>query len=132
MVVLSVQNVTKAFVMNTVLSQVNLTLQQGERMGLVGVNGSGKSTLFKIIAGEIAPDEGSVTLLRGTRVGLLTQQADIREGGTVIEELSRVFDPLKKLEEKLRALEIAIAEHHEDEQTLEQMSREYARLTERF
>ncbi|MEG0985779.1 MAG: ABC-F family ATP-binding cassette domain-containing protein [Clostridia bacterium] len=132
MVVLSVQNVTKAFVMNTVLSQVNLTLQQGERMGLVGVNGSGKSTLFKIIAGEIAPDEGSVTLLRGTRVGLLTQQADIREGGTVIEELSRVFDPLKKLEEKLRALEISIAEHHEDEQTLEQMSREYARLTERF
>ena len=132
MVIASLQNVSKSFVMNQVLKEVNLTLQQGSRMGLVGVNGSGKSTLLKILAGQMQPDEGTVSVLRGATVGLLSQQADITSQGTVLEELSRVFDPLKALEAKLRHLEEQIAQCHQDPQALDALNREYARLSERF
>ena len=78
MILLTLQNVTKSFAMNTVLKDVNLTLQAGSRMGLVGVNGSGKSTLFRLISGVMEPDEGTISLVKGTRVGVLTQDADIQ------------------------------------------------------
>ena len=132
MVLLSLQNVNKSFVMNTVLKDVNLTLHTGQRMGIVGVNGSGKSTLFKLISGEMQPDSGTVSLVRGTRVGMLTQHADIGSDLTVVEELSRVFEPVQEMERKLRRLEAEIAEKHEDPEALDQLSRDYSRLMDRF
>ena len=71
MILMTVQGVSKSFGMNCVLKDISLTLQQGARMGLIGVNGSGKSTLFRLIAGQMEPDEGSISLMRGTRVGML-------------------------------------------------------------
>ncbi len=132
MVLLSLQGIGKSFVMNRVLSDVDLTVKQGQRMGLVGVNGSGKSTLFKIISGEMKPDEGSLSMMKGTKVGLLAQQADILDDFTVWEELARVFDPLKQQEARLRDLEHQMAESHDDEELFSRLSNEYARLTERF
>ncbi|MDO4740836.1 MAG: ABC-F family ATP-binding cassette domain-containing protein [Eubacteriales bacterium] len=132
MILLTLSGVGKAFVMHRVLDDVNLTVQQGSRMGLVGTNGSGKSTLFQIIAGLMQPDEGSVSMLKGTRVGLLTQQADIESDLTVTEELSRVFDPLKAMEKRLRALEEEIASSHADPQRFADLSAEYDRLLNRF
>ncbi len=132
MILLSIQNVTKAFVMNTVLRDVSLTLQVGERMGLVGVNGSGKSTLFRLISGDMQPDEGSISLMRGTRVGMLTQDADISSDLTVQEELERVFEPVREMERRLRALEAEMAEKHEDPAEFERLSRDYSRLMDRF
>ncbi|MBQ8506150.1 MAG: ABC-F family ATP-binding cassette domain-containing protein, partial [Clostridia bacterium] len=104
MILLSIQNVTKSFAMNTVLKDINLTLQAGSRMGLVGANGTGKSTLFRLISGAMEPDEGTINIVKGARVGLLTQEADIQSDLTVQQELERVFDPLKEMEQKLRAL----------------------------
>ena len=132
MVLLTLQDVCKAFGLNVILKDINLTLKEGQRLGLVGVNGSGKSTLMKIITGDMAPDSGTVSLLRGTRVGLLTQQADITSELTVVEELSRVFEPLQRMEEKLRDLERQMAENHENADLLESLSSEYTRLTDRF
>lgn len=132
MLALSLQGVSKSFVMNRVLDGVDLTLEEGSRTGLVGVNGSGKSTLLKIIAGELAPDEGTVSIPKGTSVGLLTQHSDITEEGTVLQELSRVFDPLKSLEKRLRKLEREMGSHHKDPLRLAALNREYARITERF
>jgi ATP-binding cassette subfamily F protein 3 len=132
MLALSLQGVSKSFVMNRVLDGVDLTLEEGSRTGLVGVNGSGKSTLLKIIAGELAPDEGTVSIPKGTTVGLLTQHSDITEEGTVLQELSRVFDPLKSLEKRLRKLEREMGSHHTDPLRLAALNREYARITERF
>lgn len=132
MVLLTLQDVCKAFGLNVILKDINLTLKEGQRLGLVGVNGSGKSTLMKIITGDMAPDSGTVSLLRGTRVGLLTQQADITSELTVVEELSRVFEPLRRMEEKLRDLERQMAENHENAALLESLSSEYTRLTDRF
>ncbi len=137
MVLLSMQNVTKSFGLNVIFKNVNLTLKEGQKMGLVGVNGSGKSTLLKLITGELHPDApnpepGTISLMRGATVGLLTQFADIDSDLTVVEELSRVFDPLKQMEQRLRELEAEMSENHSDEAAFDRLSREYARLTERF
>ena len=65
MIILALQDVKKSFGTHEVLKSVSFTLQEGERMGMVGVNGSGKSTLMKIIAGLETADDGSVN--RGRR-----------------------------------------------------------------
>ena len=132
MILMTVQGVSKSFGMKSVLKDISLTLQQGARMGLIGVNGSGKSTLFRLIAGQMEPDEGTISLMRGTRVGMLTQEADIQSDLTVREELSRVFESVREMERRLRALEEEMAQKHEDEAELDRLSREYARLTDRF
>ncbi len=132
MIILSIQNLVKSFGVNVVLKDVNLTLQQGDRMGLVGVNGSGKSTLMKIIAGLDAPDGGQVSLSRGLRVGYLAQQGMTTPGNTVWSELEQVFEPVFRMEERLRALEHEMADAHDDAAAFERLSREYDRLTSAF
>ena len=74
MIILSLQEVKKSFGTHEVLKRVSFTLQERDRMGLVGVNGSGKSTLMKIIAGLETADEGTVSMQKGLRNGYLAQQ----------------------------------------------------------
>ena len=132
MVLLTLQDVSKSFGLNCILSGVNLTLKEGARMGLVGVNGSGKSTLMKLISGSMQPDTGTVSLMKGAQVGLLTQQADIDSDLNVWDELARVFEPLQRMEERLREMEHEMAEKHADPEAMARLSEDYARLTERF
>ena len=132
MILLTLQNVSKSFAMNTVLKDVNLTLQAGSRMGLVGVNGSGKSTLFKLISGAMEPDEGTISLVKGARVGVLTQDADIQSDLTIQQELERVFEPVREMERRLRDMEAEMAEKHDDPASFDQLSRAYSRLMDRF
>ena len=132
MILLTVNHVSKAFVTRSVLEDASLVLQTGQRMGVVGVNGSGKSTLFRMIAGELEPDAGSITLLKGARVGMLTQQADITSDYTVQEELERVFEPVRRMEARLREMEEQMAALHHDAEAFAQLSRDYSRLMDRF
>lgn len=132
MILLTLQNVTKSFAMNTVLKDINLTLQAGSRMGLVGVNGCGKSTLFKLISGAMEPDEGTISLSKGARVGVLTQDADIQSDLTIQQELERVFEPVREMERKLRQMESEMAEKHDDPAAFDQLSHAYSRLMDRF
>ena len=74
MIILALQDVKKSFGTHEVLKSVSFTLQDGERMGLVGVNGSGKSTIMKIIAGLETADSGTVSMQKGLRIGYLSQQ----------------------------------------------------------
>lgn len=64
MIILSAQHIAKSFGVNAVLRDVSLTVQQGDRIGLVGVNGCGKSTLMRILAGLDAQDGGEISLVR--------------------------------------------------------------------
>ena len=132
MILLTLQNLTKSFAMNTVLKDINLTLQAGSRMGLVGVNGCGKSTLFKLISGAMEPDEGTISLSKGARVGVLTQDADIQSDLTIQQELERVFEPVREMERKLRQMEAEMAEKHDDPAAFDQLSHAYSRLMDRF
>ena len=132
MIVLSAQNVAKSFGINTVLKDVSFTLQQGDRMGLVGVNGCGKSTLMKIIAGLDAPDSGEISMVRGTRVGYLAQQDMVTHGASIWAELEKVYEPVFEMEKRLRVLEKEMEHAHENPSSFSQLSSEYDRLTRRF
>jgi ATP-binding cassette subfamily F protein 3 len=101
-------------------------------MGLVGVNGSGKSTLFRLISGALEPDEGSISMVKGTRVGVLTQDADIQSDLTIQQEMERVFEPVREMERKMRNMEAEMAEKHDDPVAFNQISEAYARLVNRF
>ena len=132
MILLTLQDVSKAFGVNVILKDVRLSLQSGSRLGLVGVNGSGKSTLLKIISGAMEPDSGTVSLARGTRVGVLTQDADITSDLTIQQELERVFEPVREMERRLRAMEAEMAAVHDDPEAFAALSQAYSRLTDRF
>ena len=132
MILLSLQNIRKSFGTNEVLKGASLTLQNGERMGLVGVNGSGKSTLMKIIAGLETADSGSVTMQKGLRLGYLAQQGEVDPQRTVLEELESVFEPVVRMEEQLRETERRMAESAGDETMLRRLGSEYDRLTRDF
>jgi ATP-binding cassette subfamily F protein 3 len=73
---LTIAGLSKAFGGRVLFDDVSLTLQSGERVGLVGPNGVGKSTLLKIILGHESPDAGEVTFIRGTRFGYLPQESE--------------------------------------------------------
>ena len=132
MIILSAQNIAKAFGVNTVLRDVSLTVQQGDRIGLVGVNGCGKSTLMRILAGLDPQDSGEISLVRGTRVGYLAQQNMVTSGETVWNELQKVYEPVFVMEKKLRELEDEMAHAHTDEQRFARLSSDYDRLIQRF
>ena len=132
MILLALQEIRKSFGTNEVLKEVSFTLQDGERMGLVGVNGSGKSTLMKIIAGLESADGGTMTMQKGLRLGYLAQQGEVSQTGTVLEELEHVFDPVVAMEQRLRALEGEMAEQGHDPDMLRRLGSEYDRLTRDF
>ncbi len=132
MIILSVQNVAKSFGINAVLRDVSLTIQQGERIGLVGVNGCGKSTLMRIIAGLDSQDSGEIALVRGTRIGYLAQQNMVTSGESIWNELKSVYEPVFAMEKRLRELENEMAHAHTDEQHFAHLSADYDRLMQRF
>jgi ATP-binding cassette subfamily F protein uup len=94
-------NVSLAFGNRTVFEDLTLTLEEHERVGLIGVNGSGKSTLMKVLAGVQKPDSGELQLQRGKQVIYLPQEPIFPEGATIESELSTALAPLQK----------ALAEH---------------------
>ena len=132
MIILALQEVKKSFGTHEVLKNVSFTLQEADRMGLVGVNGCGKSTLMKIIAGEETADGGSVNIQKGLRIGYLAQQGELSGKETVQEVLEKVFDPVVRMEEEMRALELEMAEHGGDPETLRRLGGRYDALTRAF
>ena len=132
MILLSLQGVQKSFGTNEVLRNASLVLQDGQRMGLVGVNGCGKSTLMKIIAGVESSDGGTITMQKGLRLGYLAQQGTVGEGRTVLEELESVFEPVVRMEQQLRDLETQMAECADDMARLGRLGNQYDQLTQEF
>ena len=132
MIILAVQDMKKSFGTHEVLKNVSFTLQEQERMGLVGVNGSGKSTLMKIIAGIETADSGTVSIQKGLQIGYLAQQGEFRDGETVRESLESVFEPLVRMEAEMRELEQQMAEHGDDPEVLRRLGGKYDALTHEF
>ncbi len=132
MILLSLQGVQKSFGTNEVLRDASFVLQEGQRMGLVGVNGCGKSTLMKIIAGVESLDGGTITMQKGLRLGYLAQQGEVAEGRTVLEELESVFDPVVEMEKQLRRMEEQMAECGDDMTRLSRLGSQYDALTLEF
>ncbi len=103
--ILSVNNIDKTFIDNHVLKNVSFHLNEYEKTALVGINGSGKTTLLRIIMGELAPDDGMVTLSKGATVGYLPQNAIIDSDNSIYEEVIQVKQDLLNDEQSLRDME---------------------------
>ncbi|MBQ3705501.1 MAG: ATP-binding cassette domain-containing protein [Clostridia bacterium] len=132
MIILSLQGIQKSFGTHEVLRNATLTLQDGERMGLVGVNGSGKSTLMKIIAGQETPDAGILSIQKGLKLGYLAQQGELSGEETVLRVLESVFDHIVALEQEMRETEEAMGAAAGDPELLRRLGQKYDSLTRAF
>jgi ATP-binding cassette subfamily F protein uup len=93
MALLSLRDVSLAFGGPRLLDRVNLSIERGERVCLLGRNGEGKSTLLRLIPGELEPDEGEVIRQQGLRIGRLPQEVPECQGGSVAEEVKQDGSP---------------------------------------
>ncbi len=98
-----------AYGSRTIFEGLTLTLEEGERVGLVGVNGSGKSSLMRMLARAAAPDRGEVQLRRGALVTYLPQEPSFPEGATVASELEVARAPLRAALERHAELSVLLA-----------------------
>ena len=103
--ILSCQNICKAFAENHVLANISFHIEDNEKAAIVGINGAGKTTLLRIIVGEMAPDDGLVTFAKDKTFGYLAQNAAVTSGHTIYTELLSVKQELIDLEEQLRDCE---------------------------
>ena len=97
MALLSMRDVSIGFGGSLVLEGINLQIERGERLGLLGRNGVGKSTLLKIIAGDLQPDEGTVVRQQGLRVAYLVQEVPQGLQGTVYEVVGSGLEALSPI-----------------------------------
>lgn len=98
------ENAAFSYGENLIFSDVAFTINEGERIGLIGGNGAGKTTLLRLISGEYTPDSGSVILKNGIRMGFLEQNGGYESGSTVYEEMRRIFSEELAAVEKLTVL----------------------------
>ncbi|MER2007204.1 MAG: ABC-F family ATP-binding cassette domain-containing protein [Psychrobacillus sp.] len=110
MIVLQVNQVTKSFNGEDILTNVKLEVQDRDRVALVGRNGAGKSTLLKIIAGEMSYDSGDIIMPKNIRLGYLEQHAGLESKLTIWEEMKSIFSHLIDSEKELRSLEAQMAD----------------------
>ncbi len=129
MTLLHAKELRLTFGSRAVFDGLTLTLEEGERVGLVGVNGSGKSSLMRILAREAEPDRGEVQLRRGASVTYLPQEPWFPEGATVASELSAARAPLREAIEAHAALSARLA--HAGEAEHEPILAELAALSDR-
>ena len=124
----SLTNINKFYNGNQLLKNVSLTIDESDKIGLVGNNGCGKSTLLKILTGSVDPDrftekDGIVSFAAKTTVGYLEQMGGLDSESTVIAEMRSVFEPIHKAIERLREIELEI------EMGDDSAADEYQRLT---
>lgn len=104
MLLLSLNNITMSFADRTLFSDAAFEVYDGEKIGFVGVNGSGKTTLFKILNGELSPDDGSVHIAGGVKIGFMEQFACRNSEKTLYDEALTVFAALEDMELELEEL----------------------------
>lgn len=107
MIVVSTSDLSLSFGQTSVLSGVTFGINEGTRVGVIGVNGAGKTTLFRLITGEYTPDTGSVFIARGKSVGMLAQNTDLSSLGetTVLDYMISAFPELLSMESDIRRCE---------------------------
>ncbi len=105
----SLNNINKFFNGNQILKNISLTIDENDRIGLVGNNGCGKSTLLKILTGNLEAEKDSViSIASKTTIGYLEQMGGLNSENTVIEEMRKVFEPINRAIERLREIELEI------------------------
>jgi len=104
------ENISKQNGKQIVFIEASAALQKGEKIGLVGPNGAGKTTLFRLITGEESPDEGQVSIDRGTTIGYFSQDVGEMAGMSVVSAVMDGAGPVSSVAAELAALEAAMAD----------------------
>jgi len=134
MILLQAEQIQKAYGIDIILQDINLQIQTGERIGLVGVNGAGKSTLMKILAGQLSYDSGTIRKPKEVMLGYLAQNGGLESERTIREEMLSVFTHLQAEEQELRKLEERMGDPEvlADAKRYEQILEDYSRRSESF
>src|SRR3954453_9720512 len=130
MAIASLVNVEKHFGKKVLFEKLDLSIFEGERVGFIGANGAGKSTLFKMLTGEVQPDQGTVAISKSTKVGYLVQNPKFDMTNTVIDEAELGFAQLHDLAHRMRDLEHKMAETQGD--ALEKVLEKYQNVQHEF
>lgn len=112
MIILSTSALTLSFGGRTVLSDISFAVNEGDRLGIIGVNGAGKTSLFRLITGEYKPEGGAVFIARGKTVGLLSQttaEESLRGQETLLSHMVNAFPELLEAEREIARLEAELA-----------------------
>ena len=128
--ILSCQNISKAFNENKVLENVSFHIEDYEKAAIVGINGAGKTTLLRIVVGEMLPDSGSVTLSKDKSLGYLAQNGAVDTANSIYDELLSVKQELIDIERRIRECEAAM--QTENGAGLDDLMRQYSNLTHAF
>lgn len=128
--ILSCQNISKAFVEEPVLCNVSFHIEDYDKAAIVGINGAGKTTLLRIIVGELSADEGIVTLSKGKTLGYLAQNQNVDSENTIYDELLSVKADIIAMEQKIREMELSMKQVTGSE--LDVLMDSYTRLTHSF
>ncbi|WP_270206720.1 ABC-F family ATP-binding cassette domain-containing protein [Streptococcus anginosus] len=130
MIILQANKIERSFAGELLFDNINLQVDERDRIALVGKNGAGKSTLLKILVGEEAPSTGEVNKKRDMSLSYLAQDSRFESVNTIYDEMLHVFDDLRQQEQRLRQMELSMGDLTGTD--LEKLMTDYDRLSEDF
>lgn len=134
MIILSCNDVSKAYVVDNIIENISFTVNDNEKVGLIGLNGAGKTTLFNILTENLEPDKGELFKAKGKKLGYLKQNTNIESNKSIMDEMLTIFDTVIKLEEELHSLSHKISRFTENsnQDELQSLMDYYAKMSEKF
>ena len=130
MIILQANKIERSFAGEVLFDNINLQVDERDRIALVGKNGAGKSTLLKILVGEEEPTSGEINKKKDISLSYLAQDSRFESENTIYDEMLHVFDDLRRTEKQLRLMELEMGEKSGDD--LNKLMSDYDRLSENF
>ena len=130
MIILQANKIERSFAGEVLFDNINLQVDERERIALVGKNGAGKSTLLKILVGEEEPTSGEINKKKDISLSYLAQDSRFESENTIYDEMLHVFDDLRRTDKQLRQMELEMGEKSGDD--LDKLMSDYDRLSENF
>ena len=130
MIILQANKIERSFAGEVLFDNINLQVDERDRIALVGKNGAGKSTLLKILVGEEEPTTGEINKKKDISLSYLAQDSRFESENTIYDEMLHVFDDLRRTERQLRQMELEMGERTGSE--LDKLMSDYDRLSENF
>ena len=130
MIILQANKIERSFAGELLFDNINLQVDERDRIALVGRNGAGKSTLLKILVGEEEPTSGEINKKKDISLSYLAQDSRFESENTIYDEMLHVFDDLRRTERQLRQMELEMGEKSGED--LDKLMVDYDRLSENF
>ena len=130
MIILQANKIERSFAGEVLFDNINLQVDERDRIALVGKNGAGKSTLLKILVGEEEPTSGEINKKKDISLSYLAQDSRFESENTIYDEMLHVFDDLRQTEKQLRQMELEMGEKSGED--LDKLMSDYDRLSENF